>query len=265
MSRTVEESFGLPFSQKEFSRAVGLTAQFRASSQFISAARLLQPQILTYAEYAELICRFLTLPNSESLNQIENKASAIRQILEKNKQVINTEALSYTLLHQEIGEVTISPDTSNPRIAVIGGMVDPEGFATMFNNAASETSPKAEIVLDLLSFGLRTTFTKPPRLQGNPFEEIALSLLGHSTEPTQEGLPERLGLLKKSLTMFAIDGLIICEQSFCDPDGFEAPEVISAAAEERVPTVRLNLDAELSDRARLESKIQSFLETLTMR
>ncbi len=265
LSRTIEEFFGHPFSQKEFSRAVGLTAQFRAATQFIAAARLLQPQVLPYSKYAELVCRFLTTPSPESLLQLENTLTTIRQALDKTQLVPTTEALSYALLHHQFDEVVISPDTSGLRIAVIGGMVDPEAFASLFNNAASETAPNAEIVLDLLSFGFRTVFAQPPRLHGNPFEEIARSLLSHFTEPTQEGLPERLIFLKMALTKFAIDGLIICEQSFCDPDGFEAPAVTSVAVKAGIPTLRLHLDAELSDRARLENKIQSFLETLTMR
>jgi benzoyl-CoA reductase/2-hydroxyglutaryl-CoA dehydratase subunit BcrC/BadD/HgdB len=64
------------------------------------------------------------------------------------------------------------------------------------------------------------------------------------------------------LTKLSIDGLIICEQSFCDPDQFEAPSLEAAASEVNVPSVRLPLDPEFSDRARLEVRIQSFLETL---
>lgn len=265
LSRAIEGFFGHPFSQKEFSRAVGLTAQFRASTQFIAAARLLQPQVLPYGEYAELICQFLTTPTPESLTQLEDTVATIRQALDETQQITTTEALGYALLHQDFDDFTSSPNTSSPRIAVIGGMVDPAAFAALFYKAASETAPNAEIVVDLLSFSFRTVFAHPPRLQGNPFEEIAKSLLSHFTEPTQEGLSERLIFLEKILEKFAIDGLIICEQSFCDPDGFEAPATTSIAEKAGIPTIRLYLDAEFSDRARLESKIQSFLETLTMR
>jgi hypothetical protein len=241
---------------------VGLTAQFLSATQFIVAARLLQPPVLPYTEFAKQICQFLTTPNHESLLQLENTASSIRQTLEKNQLVTTTEALSYALLHREFDGITINPNTSNKRIAVLGGMIDPEAFAVLFNNAASDNSLDAEIVLDLFSFSFRRVFSQPPRLQGDPFEEIAQSLLSHYTEPTQEGLPERLGVLEKVLPKLAIDGLIICEQSFCDPDGFEAPAVASIAAKTGIPTTRLYLDAELSDKGRLESKIQSFLEIL---
>ena len=264
-SRTIEELFGQPFSQKEFDRAVGLTAQFRASAQFIAAARLLHPEILPYTEFAEKICQFLTTPTPEVLTHLEKEASTVRQTLDETQQATTTEALSYALLHQDFDDIKIVPKSSNLRIAVVGGMVDPEAFAALFTSAASEISPEAEIVIDLSSFSFRTIFAHSPRLQGNPFNEIARSLLSHLSEPTQEGLPERLRFLSKALSRFAINGLIVCEQSFCDPDGFEAPAVTSMAAETKIPTTRLYLDAELSDKSRLVNKIQSFLETLSAR
>jgi benzoyl-CoA reductase/2-hydroxyglutaryl-CoA dehydratase subunit BcrC/BadD/HgdB len=54
----------------------------------------------------------------------------------------------------------------------------------------------------------------------------------------------------------------VCEQSFCDPDEFESPSLERAAEEVGVPTVKLPLDSELSDRARIEGRIQTFLETI---
>jgi benzoyl-CoA reductase/2-hydroxyglutaryl-CoA dehydratase subunit BcrC/BadD/HgdB len=64
------------------------------------------------------------------------------------------------------------------------------------------------------------------------------------------------------LSRLNVSGLVVCEQSFCEPDQFEAPSLVDAASEVGVPSVRLPIDPELSDRARLEGRIQSFLETL---
>jgi benzoyl-CoA reductase/2-hydroxyglutaryl-CoA dehydratase subunit BcrC/BadD/HgdB len=116
--------------------------------------------------------------------------------------------------------------------------------------------------LDLLTFGFRTVFTPPVETEGNPFEGAARSILGAPSEPTQEGLPKRVKFLRDVLTHLSIGGLVVCEQSFCDPDEFEAPSTERAAREVGVPTVRLPIDPELSDRARLEGRLQTFLETL---
>ena len=99
-------------------------------------------------------------------------------------------------------------------------------------------------------------------VEGEPFKESARSILGAHSEPTQEGLPKRVAFLKDVLAKLSIQGLIVCEQSFCDPDEFESPSLEKAAEEVRVPTVRLPLDSELSDRARIEGRIQTFLETI---
>ena len=112
------------------------------------------------------------------------------------------------------------------------------------------------------AFTFRMIFTASPGLRGDPFEEMARSLLTAPSEPTQEGLPRRIRFLEEILTSLHVDGLIICEQSFCDPDEFEAPALQTAVSDAGVASLRLPLDPELSDRSRLEVRIQTFLETL---
>jgi benzoyl-CoA reductase/2-hydroxyglutaryl-CoA dehydratase subunit BcrC/BadD/HgdB len=71
-----------------------------------------------------------------------------------------------------------------------------------------------------------------------------------------------MGVMKGLLKNLSIQGLIVCEQSFCDPDQFEAPSIEKAACELDVKSIRMPLDPEFSDRGRIETRIQSFLETL---
>jgi benzoyl-CoA reductase/2-hydroxyglutaryl-CoA dehydratase subunit BcrC/BadD/HgdB len=94
---------------------------------------------------------------------------------------------------------------------------------------------------------------------------MAQSILTAPAEPTQEGLNARLAFLEQVFTKLNIGGLILCEQSFCDPDQFEVPDTLKLAEKKKVLSVRVPLDPEFSDRARLEGRIQSFLETLTAR
>jgi benzoyl-CoA reductase/2-hydroxyglutaryl-CoA dehydratase subunit BcrC/BadD/HgdB len=118
------------------------------------------------------------------------------------------------------------------------------------------------LVIDLLTFGFKTAFTLPCNVEGDPFESVAKSILSSPLEPTQEGLQIRRTFLKEILTNLAIDGLVICEQSFCDPDEFEAPSLEAEASKSGVPVLRLPIDPELSDRERLGVRLQSFLETI---
>ena len=64
------------------------------------------------------------------------------------------------------------------------------------------------------------------------------------------------------LEALSFDGLVICEQSFCDPDEFETPSLLRIADQLGVPSLRLPIDPEISDRSRLIGRLQTFLETL---
>jgi benzoyl-CoA reductase/2-hydroxyglutaryl-CoA dehydratase subunit BcrC/BadD/HgdB len=150
--------------------------------------------------------------------------------------------------------------SSRPRILIVGGMVEPQAIATIINSI--DGIDDSVLVLDLLSFGFKSVFARPLDKNGNPFEEMAKSILAAPGEPTQEGLQHRMIFLKNIVETLHIDGLIICEQSFCDPDQFEAPSIEKAASKTGIRTVRIPLDPELSDRARIEVKIQTFLESL---
>lgn len=258
LSQVLEAKYEHPFSAQRFKDAIALSTRFHAAAQFIAAARLVDPQVLPYAQFAALVRRFFAAPDSKAVAQLENTCSAVRQELGK-KQCAAAEAIQKALLNHRLKGVQLLKNPSGPRIMVIGGMVDPQALATLIQPTGRNS---AEIVLDVLSFGFRTVFTSPPQPRGDPFEAMAQALLDAPTEPTQEGLPTRLAFLEEMLRHFRIDGLVVCEQSFCDPDEFEAPSVAAVAAKAGIPTTRLQLDPELSDRARVEGKIHTFLETL---
>lgn len=265
-SNHLEVTFGSKFSIKKYQEAVALTAEFRAAAQFIVAARILQPSIYPYPEYARLIRQFLTAPGPHTLQQVEQVASEVQNELRKNQLIPSTEALRYGLLKGQLPELNATLERKGPRIAVVGGMIDPEGIAVLFQNAKiSAEVEEAEIVLDILSFSFRTVFHSPSSLQGDPFHELAQSIISAPAEPTQEGLPERLHFLEAIFDKLQIDGLIIGEHSFCDPDQFEIPDMIKIAEKKKVLTVRLPLDPEFSDSARIEGRLQSFLETLSVK
>ena len=265
-SNHLEVTFGSKFSIEKYQEAVALTAEFRAAAQFIVAARILQPSIYPYPEYVRLIRQFLTAPGPHTLQQVEQVALEVQNELRKSQLIPSTEALRYGLLKGQLPELNVTLERKGPRIVVVGGMIDQEGVAVLFQNAKiSAEVEEAEIVLDILSFSFRTVFHSPSSLQGDPFHELAQSIISAPAEPTQEGLPERLHFLEAIFDKLQIDGLIIGEHSFCDPDQFEIPDMIKIAEKKKVLTVRLPLDPEFSDSARIEGRLQSFLETLSVK
>jgi benzoyl-CoA reductase/2-hydroxyglutaryl-CoA dehydratase subunit BcrC/BadD/HgdB len=252
--------YGEAFSESVFKTAVLLLREIRDVLQLLYSVRLLYPSLISYSALSSLVGEFLTAPTQEASERMKRKWEEVAESFENQDQKNKVEQLREALLNHDLSGFDIEIVASGPRIAVIGGMIEPNTFAGLLDNIPGVTD--STLVLDMLSFGFKTIFTPPVNIEGDPYKESALSVLGAHSEPTQEGLPKRVAFLKDVLTRLSIQGLIVCEQSFCDPDEFESPSLEKAAEEVGVPTVKLPLDSELSDRARIEGRIQTFLETI---
>ena len=260
LSKSLKDIFGRPLSNDAFLAAVSLVNDFRNAAQTLYSCRVLNPSVVSYSELARMVREFLTTPNADTVHQISASASATSRILDAGGQLGAVKSLQKGLLTGTLSDIKIAVEPKTARVMVVGGMIEPQAIASLFKGSTKFSDDI--VVLDLLSFGFKTAFTPPVNLEGDLFVAMARSILGAPSEPTQEGLRGRLEFLKLLLSRLSIGGLVVCEQSFCDPDQFEAPSLVRAASEVGVPSVRLPIDPELSDRARLEGRIQSFLETL---
>jgi benzoyl-CoA reductase/2-hydroxyglutaryl-CoA dehydratase subunit BcrC/BadD/HgdB len=259
LSNSIEKVFGLPFSSSEFEEAASLTRQFREAIQFLYAARSVVPQALPYSKLTTLLHTFLMSPDSKSVIETARVASQVQHVLSKSKLSETVKRTREQLLKRHLSKVSVTREHNTPRVAVAGGMIDPGAIVALLSAAKI---PENVLVMDFLTFGFKTAFTPPCDVAGEPFVSVARSILSSPLEPTQEGLEARLAFLKEVLTNLSIDGLVICEQSFCDPDEFEAPSLEAEALRCGVPVLRLPIDPELSDRERLGLRFQSFLETI---
>jgi len=266
LSQSLQEAFGQALTSAGLERAISLTTQFRREAQLLYTTRSLLPQALPYSQLAKLVRRFLTAPGPQPLAQISEAAEEARRLLREGGLKREAETLRQALLDHRLEQSPQIPGQSpRPRLVLAGGMVDPQAAASLLEEAAKAAGvpdPGSLLVLDLLSFGFRTVFTPTLQPSEEPILDMARTMLAAPAEPTRQGLPGRLRFLEEVLRHLSIDGLIVCEQSFCDPDGFEAPALVEAAKKAGVPALRLPLDPELSDRPRLEGKLQTFLETL---
>jgi benzoyl-CoA reductase/2-hydroxyglutaryl-CoA dehydratase subunit BcrC/BadD/HgdB len=260
LSHSIENQMGLSFSDEKYRQAVALVGEFRELAQYLYATRIVRPDLISYSELTALVQYFLVTSSLDAIDSLREKKRAVETQLESSKLVEIVESIVTGLLNQQLEAVDLPSELPTPRIAVLGGMVEPQAIASLF-----EVIPKVTdevVVIDVLSFGFKTVFTPPLGLKGDPYEETAKTLLDAPLEPTQEGLRRRQEFLRKLLDKLQIQGAIICEQSFCDPDEFEAPALQAAVSDAGVASLRLPLDPELSDRSRLEVRIQTFLETL---
>ena len=260
LSETLEKTFGQELSDDALLNAISLTNEFRDIIQFLYACRLINPESISYSDLMGFIRAFLTTPTSGIVDEVRNQYETVDALMQENGHHASAMSLKEALLKRNLEDYSLPSTGPGSRLLVVGGMIEPQAITDLFNGI--EDVAESIVVLDLLSFGFKTMFSPPISIDGDRYIALANSILGAPLEPTQEGLPERVKFLKSLLTKLSINGLIVCEQSFCDPDEFEAPSLVKAARDVGVPSVRLPMDPELSDRARLEVKIQTFVETL---
>ncbi|TFF95536.1 2-hydroxyacyl-CoA dehydratase [Candidatus Thorarchaeota archaeon] len=260
LSERLETLLNRRFSQDSFERAVSLVTHFRNAAGFLYAARAADPHILPYADLARLTRSFLTTPTGSILAELDDVVDGVRFSLEKNGFLSVTEEIQDALSYRDVPSTKIEPKGQSPRVLVAGGMVEPESVGALVNGIP-DTSDSI-IATDLLSFGFKSVFTHNVQLADDPFHEMAKSILSAPGEPTQEGLRGRMDFLSDLVRFLKIDGVILFEQSFCDPDQFEAPSIERSCRNSGVRTTRVPIDPELSDRARMEVRIQSFLESI---
>jgi benzoyl-CoA reductase/2-hydroxyglutaryl-CoA dehydratase subunit BcrC/BadD/HgdB len=260
LSETMSSTFNRPFLSESYERAIELVQDFRSSTQFLYSARVVNPKIIPYADVVRFVRTFLTAPTISSVSAVKEAAARVRTTAEKLGLLDNIEAVRKAITIGDYAGVKLPEDLDTPRIVIAGGMVEPQAIATLINDMPDISD--SVIVLDLFSFGFKTVFTESPSKSDDPFLAMAQSILTAPGEPTHEGLSYRMKAMKGLLSNLSIQGLIVCEQSFCDPDQFEAPSIERAASESGVKTVRVPMDPELSDRGRIETRIQTFLETL---
>jgi benzoyl-CoA reductase/2-hydroxyglutaryl-CoA dehydratase subunit BcrC/BadD/HgdB len=260
LSETISNTFNRPFLSESYDRAIELVQDFRSNAQFLYSARVVNPKIISYADVVRLVRTFLTAPTISSVSAVKDAASMIRNTADELGLLDSIESVRQAIKSGDYSGVKLPEGLENPRIVIAGGMVEPQAIATLINDIPEIHD--SVIVLDLLSFGFKTVFTEPPSKSDDPYLAMAQSVLSAPGEPTHEGLSYRMNAMKELLSNLSIQGLIVCEQSFCDPDQFEAPSIERAASELGVKTVRVPLDSELSDRGRIETRIQTFLETL---
>ena len=260
LSKNIELTLNRPFLADNYERAVSMIREFRLDTQFLYAARVVDPKVLSYNELALLVRSFLSAPVVSVASEIHKTALSVKEKMDSKGFLGIINSILSGLQEKDLSKVESFEPPAGPRILVVGGMVEPQAIAAIINGIAGIDD--SVLVLDLLSFGFKSVFAPPIDSNENPFAEMAKSILAAPGEPTQEGLPKRMEFIKNLVEALHIDGLIICEQSFCDPDQFEAPSIEKAASKSGIRTVRIPLDPELSDRARIEVKIQTFLEAI---
>ncbi|TXT53820.1 MAG: hypothetical protein BAJATHORv1_110012 [Candidatus Thorarchaeota archaeon] len=259
LNKELQRLYGFSPTNAQFREAIELVNMWRLAIQQLYTIRLVHPELISYLQLASLIDTFYNHPCHEKATEAKEITHNLA-IEMKDESALSLEQAHRALLTGNFWKQKLTTNASPPRLVVVGGMISPSTIANLFDSV-SNTHPH-ELVMDLLSLGFKTIFTPPCNTNGEWSVELAKSILSAPLEPTQEGLPKRIEYVKNLFTAIDVDGIIICEQSFCDPDQFEAPSLKGAANQLGIKALRLPLDPELSDEQRIITRIQSFLETI---
>ena len=175
LSGSIEKSLDKPFITSSFERAVGLIHDFRVNTQYLYGARIVDPTVLSYAEVARLVKSFLSTPIPSIASEIHDVSSSVEEIM--NSRGLSDSVLSIlkALKSRDFTGIEKLDDAVFPRILIAGGMVDPPAIASIINGIQGITD--SIITLDLLSFGFKSVFTNPIDQNGDPFVEMAKSIL----------------------------------------------------------------------------------------
>ena len=151
-----------------------------------------------------------------------------------------------------------------PRVIVIGGQVDNANFIDLVEGCG------AVVVADDLCPGTREFFPQVS-VGDDPVSALAERYLlkihcprtYRTKKDTYENyLDERFGHIGRFIREFNVDGVILYIYKYCDPFGFEVPQMKSYIEAMGKPVLYLEDEYSMSTIGRLRTRIQAFLELI---
>jgi len=151
-----------------------------------------------------------------------------------------------------------------PRVMVVGSQIDNTDFIDLVEDSG------AAVVVDDLCPGTREHFPQVP-LRDNPVMGLAERYLGgincartyrKKSGAYDEYLEDRFGHIGKFIKDFNVDGVILYFYKYCDPFGFEVPQIKSYIEAKGIPVLYLEGDYSMGAIGGLRTRIQAFLEMI---
>lgn len=231
---------GKEISDKELSQAVQLYNQNRAKVKELYELRKATPPLVSGEEMSKLLIAMMSIPVDES-----------------------TQLLSSVI--DEVKRRTNRPVKKSARIMVVGAEVHDVAFIKLIEDTG------ANVVTDDLCPGTRENWplvdvTKDP-IDGIAERYLRKIMCGRTYREKkasyQEYLEERFGHIGRMVKDFKVDGVVLYIYKYCDPFGFEVPQVKSYVDSLGTPVLYLEDDYSMSTIARMRTRIQAFLELIS--
>jgi benzoyl-CoA reductase/2-hydroxyglutaryl-CoA dehydratase subunit BcrC/BadD/HgdB len=153
------------------------------------------------------------------------------------------------------------------RVMVVGAQVDNVAFIDLVEKSG------AWVVADDLCPGARESLADVnadvPPIDGIAERYLRRIYCGRTFRERkgsyEEYMEERFGHIGAAIKDFKVDGVILYIYKYCDPFGFEVPQMKSYIESRSVPVLYLEDEYSMSTIGRLRTRIQAFLELLGLK
>jgi bzd-type benzoyl-CoA reductase N subunit len=236
---SLEKFTGRKISDDAIAESVKAHNENRRLMRELYELRKTNPPRLSGAEMMKVLVAAMSLPVDES-------SSLIKAVTEEVKQ------------RKPAGDGTAK------RIMLIGDQIDDVAMVEAIEGAG------AHLVMDDLSIGSKMYWQDVDATQ-DPVQGIAERYLKKLKIPTTfvsegetyaENLEARFGHIRKYISEFKVDGVILFIYKYCDPYGFEVPAMKSFIESQGTPVLYLEDEYATSTLARVKTRIEAFLEMI---
>ncbi len=159
-----------------------------------------------------------------------------------------------TLLKEVLGYKGTAP-SSGPRIMLSGIVPEPSGLLKIFDEL------KVNIVADDMMNSERLLSREPLKsLSANEIDRFVFESHPCSTLFNENNL--RGKFLVDRIKKEKIDAMIIWDVKFCEPEGFDRPQLMSYLKENGIPSMVFEVEMQMKSYENIKTRIQSFIESL---
>jgi bcr-type benzoyl-CoA reductase subunit C len=229
---------GKTITDEGLKQAIKLHNEERAQVADLYRLRRSEPPLISGVELARVLIAAMSLPAEEATQLIKGVIAEVKD-----------------------RKITAAP---KPRMMLVGAQVDNTGIIELIEQSG------AAIVADDLCPGARESL-EPVKETADPVDGLAERYLrgvycSRSYRPRrgsyEDYLEERFGHIGRAIKEFKVDGVILYIYKYCDPFGFEVPQIKSYIESKGVPAIYIEDEYSLSGMGRLSTRVQAFLELL---
>jgi bzd-type benzoyl-CoA reductase N subunit len=230
---------GREISDQGLKQAIGLYNQNRAKVRELYQLRKSDPPQVSGVEVAKVLVAAVSLPVDEASKLIGGVIDEVKQ-----RKVV--------------------PAPKSARLMVVGAQMDNVAFIDLVEKSG------AWVVADDLCPGARESLADV-NITAGLIDGIAERYLrkiycGRTYREMKGSYPEymeeRFGHIGAAIKDFKVDGVILYIYKYCDPFGFEVPQMKSYIESKGMPVLYLEDEYSMSTIGRLRTRIQAFLELL---